>query len=435
MSRTLVLSVGGSPAPLQTALRILRPDRVIFVVSDGDGGAKSSCDMVKNKRISYQARGETKETTGLLFSEGCPQSHKIQGVPADDPGRVLALTEGIIGQEIAAGQEVTVDYTGGTKSMTAGLVLAATAHEDVRLQFMVGRREDLVRVRVGTEQPVEIPQQLMGLAQIFTTVRHLVSRRNYGAAHAVLDNANEDVKRCKESSVKPPGIWRKRITQWRYWLAILDQWDRFDHAGALRAWENGDKRGDPFARALDKAGLVPRLKVLADSASKLSAELVEDLWLNAQRRADLGLYDDAVARLYRLSEAAVQVRLFRKHGIDTSRVPPSKVPDKIKRGLSPRTDRKTGDGEEYFALPLSKSRQLLESLDPGDTLVTGWGEKGFGWQGQRNHSILAHGFKPLDQNTCQQARDWFEQRKAILWEELLGRPTETQLPNVIPPML
>ena len=431
---TLFMTVGGTPPPLQSALADVRPDKAFFIVSSGDGGTRSSENIVTDKTVTYTAGGQTKQTKGLRFCTGFPDDHyTIIKVPADDPGRALALIETHIAREHAAGAQVIADYTGGTKSMTAALVMAATAHEGVKLQFMVGKRDDLVRVKSGSEFAAQIPQDLMGLSQMFNTVRRLVHMRNYGAALQGL--APSIAAKAGNSCVKMPPAWSKRMEDWKCWITVLDMWDRFDHKKASHWLKQGAKGGQRWASVLYEHNLGQRLERLSQQAGSATPELVEDLWLNACRRAQLGQYDDAVARLYRLSEASVQARLKARFNVDTAKVPLDELSPELRDRQQPRINPRTGLPEAHVALGLEASIEHLKNLDASDTLVAMWAASQKQWRGRRNHSILAHGFTPLKEKDWSMAKQWFEDNKAVLWEDLLKRPTAEQLPNEIPPGL
>jgi len=424
---TLILSVGGSPAPLRLTIGSRPWARVVFVVSDGSGGSPSSRTQVENP--------ETGE--GLRHLPACPQDISIVEVPPDDLDRALSLVDAALSAELAHGVPVTVNYTGGTKTMTAALVLAGTAHEGVRLEFVAGERRDLSQVRAGTEQLTEMPGHLLGAANLFALARAETGRRAYGAARAVVAQIGTGFEQARSSGLRPPKSWRQRCDAWNRWLSVLEAWDRFDFAAAGKALDEGLKQGAPWARPLDEEGFGARLRALAEEARQgPGPALCEDLWLNAGRRADLGLYDDAIARLYRLAEAAVQARLNRCHGIgDTGAVPRDRVPEQIAAGCHVRTDPRTG--QEVVALPLFRALALLAHLDPGDGLAAAWPHdvQGFAtpdWQRGRNRSILAHGFRPAGREDWEKARAWFDERRKAFWEGLLGRETAAQLPSILP---
>ncbi len=430
---TLILSVGGSPQPLATALGKRRPDEVIFVVSDGSDGTPSSKSMVSEKEIPYERAGAagtpTRTGPGLAYVPGAPPPARqsIFPVPADDPGRVLALVDPEIAKALRKGHRVIVDYTGGTKSMTAGLVMAATAHEGSELQFMQGERRTLRQIEPGTERPVPIPQELIGLSHVFSAGRDFCRQHNYGAAARLLKEAR-NMRLPK--GVKPPKTWNRRLAGWQQWLETLDMWDRFDHRGAYQRWANAHETGEPWADKFEAQGLAPRLAALAQCAGRPSALLAEDLWLNAGRRAKMGQHDDAIARLYRLAEASVQARLAEKFGIDTGHARPADLPEEIREKAYEKTDPKTGD--PYYQLGLRAARALLKHFDPEDPLIAAMSGSTPAWQNRRNNSILAHGFTPLDKQAWKEAEAWFRQRRGAMWEELLSRPTAAQLPRELP---
>ncbi len=402
--KVLFLSVGGSLEPLLSSLRESCPDHVVFVVSDGHDGSQSSRNTAEK----------------LLQAEGCPNSHSYTDVPPDDIDTALARIAPKLSEFLARSASVTVDYTGGTKSMTGAMVLAATSQEGVKLQFMAGARIDLSQVAEGTEKPVEIPTELVGLSQAFRSVQGLFERGNYGAARTSL---NQIESRFTYLKGKVPRAWRRKVTEERKWIAIFDHWDRFDHAGALRKLQQGLEGGDPHAAWFESegAGCHRWLEKLASSGRTPSYELVEDLWLNAKRRARLGLYDDAVARLYRLAEAAVQAHIWDKHKFNTDDVPPDLMPEQLREKHSCR---------DRIVLGLSDSIDLLASIDPTNDLPEIMKDDR-DWQSNRNNSILAHGFKPLGEEDWKGAHTWFSKRICMLWRKRLDLPPP-KLPKRIP---
>lgn len=416
-----MLSVGGSPQPLRTAITGHTWDRVHFVVSEAVHGGVSSGAMVEDKEILYSSTtGE--RGPGLRHLVGAPKSIGITAIRPDDLDSALARIDAALAAELRAGHRVTVDYTGGTKTMTAAMVLAATAHEGVALQFMSGNRPDLRQVSAGSEKPVEMPGDMVGLARLFASARSFTTRRNYGAALAVMKQAERALQNRRGG--KLPKSWTSRIAHWQEWLSVLDLWDRFEHDKAWRRWQKAHEQGKDWAEAFADAGFAARLECLAGSAGKPTSELLEDLWLNAQRRADLGLYDDAMARLYRLAEATVQTFLAREE-IDTAAVRPEQ--------LAPKLRAKLDDGRSpTVKLSLSDARAQLRHIRPTSPLLTAWPDGLPDWQGQRNNSILAHGFKPINAKDYERATEWFRQGLYQCWTGLLKRKIADQLPDQLP---
>lgn len=267
-----------------------------------------------------------------------------------------------------------------------------------------------------------VEDRLFGLRQRLKMVEQLVAQRNYGAALAVVPEGDLP----KESA---PGRWRSRLVLWRDWLTVMERWDRFDHAGALKLVDRNGGEAGPLGQALAESGLLERLRALAEAKRRPSAALCEDLWWNAQRRADLRAYDDAVARLYRLAEAAIQARLFVNHRIDTGAVPSERLSEAFR---SERPNLKPDAETGCCQLALSDARALLAELEPASPVPGFWANGTPEWQSRRNHSILAHGFSPLTAEDWDKARAWFAERAGVLWRDLPGGAEACQLPDRLP---
>ncbi len=402
----LVLTVGGSAEPLQTALRQCRPDEVMFIVSERTETTKSSEDMLPQ----------------LRQTEGCPKVETVLRVPADDPDRAFALVETELARALDAGKRVVADYTGGTKSMSVALVMAAQMLGGVALQVTTGQRINLLKVADGSEAPRAIADTMVSHRLTLALVEQLVARRAYASALAI----------CPDPACAGQGLpkrWRSRLALVRNALALLTAWDRFDHKAARKVL--ADRAGGCDGRLgqwLAQQGLVERLKALDEAHGKPSAALCEDLWWNAQRRADQGAYDDAVARLYRLAEAAVQAHLFTRHGINTDCVPRDRLPEEL-RAKATLTVNHNGT----VKLALADARKLLAHLEPSSPVPALWNGELADWQGQRNRSILAHGFRPLDRKRWSDAQVWFSRHAETLWRGLPSAATWSQLPDSLPP--
>ncbi len=78
-----------------------------------------------------------------------------------------------------------------------------------------------------------------------------MAKRNYAAALAVVPG--------KHLSESAPKRWRSRVELWRRWLAVMERWDRFDHAGALKLVDRNGGAAGPLGRALAGADLLERL--------------------------------------------------------------------------------------------------------------------------------------------------------------------------------
>jgi CRISPR-associated protein (TIGR02710 family) len=185
----------------------------------------------------------------------------------------------------------------------------------------------------------------------------------------------------------------------------MQLWDLFQHKEAARklsravseavaiteAWEDSVKV--QVLRTLEEQ--VKHLEILAQkiSVDEISPELLGDLLANAQRRADQGRYDDAITRLYRSIELAMEIELYDKLKIRIR--DPKTFPEDLKS----------------FRGDFRESRGIRENLEVANDLLSRRGHQNTltrtlleAYQGQlgglmerRNQSILAHGLNPVKQ--------------------------------------
>lgn len=300
---------------------------------------------------------------------------------------------------VARGPEfqVVVDFTGGTKCMSASIGLQASRWPCV-FSYVGGteRTKDGVGVVVsGAEKIVHQsnPWDVLGHQAVEDFVV-LFDQHAFAAAASVADVAKKRVSRPD----------RKRE------LAVLEQvaqafdaWDRFDHKSSGTTFDNvaksandlravlGSAKGD---RVLDGvARLASHLHELS-GASPPSRHHVLDLLANAKRRKEEGRVDDAVARLYRAIEAVAQVALKERHGIEsTEKVPLDRVPESLRPEWASRAK------EGIVALGLQDAYVLLASLnDPlGEKFKKAELNGTKSPLAARNRSILAHGFERVSE--------------------------------------
>ena len=85
----LFATVGGSPQPIISAMRALRPKAVWFVVSEATEHTKSSSDQVDSAAIVIDRKsGEI--GPGLRHQPDCPTDVRVCRVPADNPDLTFA---------------------------------------------------------------------------------------------------------------------------------------------------------------------------------------------------------------------------------------------------------------------------------------------------------------------------------------------------------
>ena len=410
----LICTVGGSPQPIATALRLLRPKVVLFLVSDGRAN-ESSRSQVDSTKIEYD-RASGVYGPGLKFAEGCPATVDILPLPADDPDRTYALCRSHLAnaRRQYAGHRLIADYTGGTKSMSAALLMAAFGQPGVEVQFMLGERPDLVQVKSGSEQPQRMATDFIMAERDFAAAERAVDGYDYAAAQLLLQALRD---RLRNVETKPPKAFRRRLDRALVWTGVMSDWDAFRHREATeRACREAWLREE-----LEQSGHLETLVALGRREKQAEWVACADLWLNALRRGEQGRYDDAVARLYRLLEAVAQAQLWGRYRLETGRIAPAELPGSMRASVFVRKDPE--NGMEFAQLALHQTVQLLHARDPHDEFAGAYagggasdnGLEGPRWLARRNNSILAHGFVSIDRHAWGEARSWIEiSRQAVL---------------------
>lgn len=378
----LVCTVGGSPEPVIAALKHWCPVRVCFVHTP-----ETKRDI--EEKIVPKVREERVDFDGGRYDLlELPDGQDV----ASCLERLRRLTPEIEAWlERGSEHQVVVDFTGGTKCMSASIALQASRWPCL-FSYVGGteRTKDGVGVVVtGTEKIVRNanPWDALGYRAVEDFVV-LFDQRAFSAAAKV---ASEAKMRASNPSRK------REFAVLEQFANAFDAWDRFDHRGAKSELENVWKSINDFREALGASDeLVHHVERDREelekmcSASRPSRPLVLDLLANAKRRREEGRFDDAVARLYRAIEAAAQVALKERHGIEnTSRTPVERIPESLRPSLAPRAV------EGLVALGVQDAYALLASL--GDPLgKTFQSQKLDGRESPlvaRNQSILAHGFE------------------------------------------
>ncbi|NLK53017.1 MAG: TIGR02710 family CRISPR-associated protein [Syntrophomonadaceae bacterium] len=403
-ARVLIISVGGSPAPIINACREYRPDFTYFFCSGPTKGPSSSImvdgpgNPCGDNRYVDCHNCKTKIPLGdpigpaivrqLGWDSACYE--KIEVNDPDDLSEcfeVLSELKKRIHNQFGSGAEVAVNYTGGTKTMSVALAFMGILQGQWEITINKGSRGDLIKVR-GGDIPVIANTISISLALYETQVTEFLRRYDYSSADEIL---SQITLRQHLSSDKQEKILRlRRLCQ------AFHAWDMFDHSRSL-----------DFLRIVGGRFVTPYIEALTDltgvNRRATGYEEVVDLVFNAERCSVQGRYDDAVARLYRAVEMLAQKRLENKWGIDTSRVELDKIPENLRnkyRGFQQSDDTST------IRIALRRAYELLAELnDP----------VGLCWQKdmkklltsleKRNNSILAHGIIPLGEEDYMQVEN------------------------------
>ena len=400
MSNTILLcTVGGSHQPILTAIREREPAFVQFFASGTDAttGRPGSVTTITGKGSPVEVR------RGAEVIERLPniptqlglsaESFAVEEIPSDDLDQAVSHISETIASLRARFPDAALvaDYTGGTKTMTAALVMVAVEAQDIALQVVTGPRADLLKVSDGSQAGLAVGVEGIRLRRGMQPFIAAWKRYAYG-------EAADGFSRLPLPS---DGRLRAELHIARDLSRVFDAWDRFDHVAAESGLEVYRQRLGKEAGALI-GPLFTALKPLnaaPDSLQRTPARLW-DLWLNAQRRAEQGRYDDAVARCYRLLEWTAQWLLATK-GINTSELRPEQIPDQI--AIAPNPDGKRQAG-------LRVAWELAAQHLGGDVQAFVEAERShmLDQLKKRNYSILAHGDQPIARPDWEAFSGWVE---------------------------
>ncbi len=386
--RGMIATVGGSPEPIVKALEVGQPSHVLFIVSERSWSEVDEriLPMLRNRLPQYNPQHERFMLTDPQHLGSCYQEisdavskwkHKIRLKP----------------------DEIFIDYTGGTKSMSASLTLSAV--EDFTIFTYVGgderTKEGLGTVITGSERVEE-----------FQNPWNTYAVRELERANWLLDNFHVDTAAeiLKQAAQKCGDDIKARIEIYARIAESLARADRFGFGrGKLSLAQSISShlaKLELFNYPLYEK-LIPfqsHWQTIRDQTKEEHKtpghETLLELLANAQRRAHQSKYDDAAARLYRVAELHAQILLKQAFGIELGKGKledfPQHLHKDVKRILGNPTDTtyKISLQNAFRLLKLSDDETISSQSHIGKTLK--------GHLDKRNNSILAHGSRPVSQD-------------------------------------
>lgn len=370
--QTHLITVGTRPSAAPTDvvealledLKGARPRKVVVIATEdskdnaarllkelGLRGKKARIRALESAQSIDEAYRATNEEINALLEEGIPAS------------------------------EMILHYTGGTKVMSAGAVLAALNYgiQSLRYLFSPGRRTPSVPV-ITTTAGVLVDKEIRTALTLMRELRFR-SARDVVAAMDREQLSAEDRDRCDLLSELA--------------LAYSD-WDNFRIQGFLgRYLPLHDRLAvvplfDELRLSERQLKMQQRLVDELEGADIYPEELLLDLMNNAYRRLGERHPDDAMIRLHRAAELFAQGILFQEYRIDTADVEIRKVPPRNRTAFE--AERRLEDAK--IKLGMRRSYELLEIL--GNDVGKAYRERA-GFQKalhERRHLVLAHGTRP-----------------------------------------
>ncbi len=364
-----------------------RPERIIFFASH-DSILKAG-EVLLQPDIKPKVESEITENPNSLFecykaARRCVDRAVKSGVPEDD---------------------IIVDYTGGTKVMTAALILS-TVGATFRFNYVGGdlrTKNGLGVVESGHEMMYADMNPWSAFAEEERRqVVLLFNRQRYSAVDEIVRIA---------SARDLPGEINEFFRFVRPLAAGLLYWEQFSHEKAMASIEksilhlheyvkhHADSKWESFERKVQCCrDLLERIILDTGRLKKLHPVLIDDLLSNARRRMADSRYDDAAARIYRALELYGQIEFLQASGCSNSHVPISAIPENLRDEFVLKYK---DSGSGALQLPLHATFRYLKEKgrDSGQRYFQNH-DKIKNIQSNRNHSILAHGINPVGENAC-----------------------------------
>ncbi len=307
----LIATVGGRSGLVVESIRQYKPSRIIFVCSaetrpqvDGPG---KPCDG---------SRPDDPGREAIVVQAGVPPEcyEAVKLKDHEDPIEAYSVVRKVLQQIRKENPEavVIVNYTGATKAMSAGAMMAAFDDGRCILCAVLGHRPSLHQVDEGTEYCRSYEVRDLHVRRRLQMALACFERFDYPAADHLLD----------EFTGPPVEIpLSNRLQLLRALARGLGHWDVLNYEPArknLAVCSNVIPR--ECVRLLDRsAKSVAILQAPGAGAAQAQAsprtldfDPVYDFLHNARRRGVQGRYDDALARLYRALELYAQIALQRR---------------------------------------------------------------------------------------------------------------------------
>lgn len=398
MKKLLVATVGGAVPAVKFAIESHHPDYILLLTTPGSEERNIPELLV----LLRTANLDTIPCEQCCIGNENDAQHLFQ--------RYLDEIEKCK-QRLGDDVELAIDFTSGTKAMTAALFAAGVALNSDQVFYVYSEHRDKLGRAVQSDR-------IMAFAPIFAIAerelaeaRRLFNEADYAnAARLAMSVHRSVIDKIDKKDVFVSRTW----TIWQLGQAYA-AWDAFE-------WEKAAKTiRENMKNVLLPDGEKERLCRQVEfcdtiAANEYAEERLFDLYANAQRRWTQKRHDDALSRLYRAFEYMIQVELRKECGIDSSKTSTQEIRERCPKIHESTLSRFQGDEYERI-LKIGLRSGLVVLAEFGNRLGTDLAEAYFGqpWvpgneqpnhsgslKGlleNRNRSYLAHGSEPVKQAT------------------------------------
>ncbi len=394
MSKTLLITVGTGrnrhdiAQALVFSIRHHQPEKVIFL-------------------CSQKTNNETMPAVCALWNDPKPQ-YDVMVTNNENDVQMLYDEYLAVARQY---DDVIVDFTSGTKAMSAALFAVGISVQAGQVSYVIGPRDSGGRA-IKSDNVISFKPELVIAERQLTRAKDLFNGTDFHAAWQLARYYARQLDKDTELG---------RLANTLYLLGYAyDCWDHFKWKEATNKINKLLSPQEKVIARLDRQQLALNKQFTrqAEPEQYSSARLV-DLYQNTQRRFDQGRFDDALARMYRAYEFLIQWRLKNKYNLLTGDITLTQLQDK---SLSPETmercRRRADNNNGKFKLSLRDAMELLAEMGDqlGQRLIDMYWQPGKwqpnkkmspqndtgalqNWLNQRNSSWLAHGTEPAKSNT------------------------------------
>lgn len=434
----LISNVGFSPHPVILMAIALRPRQLFLLHTGGkkpgqqDGSLKKAEEIRDNKSIQKIVKDQV-----YLYE-----------VSEDDTAHNYAVYKREILPHCTKNMYPYIDPTGGRKIMSIAL---ATFAFQYRIKTVYVRGDQLDGLIKPFSEHFEFVKDLFEYYgdPSMKLIENLFNQRNYSAALAAVDKLKETVR--NDAIAKKLDVLANLIQIYLSWDSFrhseIEEYRPRLHARDLQLVVDEISRFqytffDPEKMERNIHFLSKLEKSWRNSHNQIDEYRMVDLFLNVQRRAEEKKFDDAVARLYRLTEMCLTFVLLNEYQLGSTKAPNYET---ICQKLSCNMDelqvqfkekakcdfRLANLGVEFQAKlllflnhPVGHKYEALNQQEDGKLSV----------MSRRNRSILAHGTVPVDDATYElflaKTADMIRfivKRYKLPWDDLVA---EANHPNI-----
>ncbi len=421
--RGVIISLGGSIEPIVSMINeyLEKDDVIVFLTSDTgkeDTSTKNWIDGVIPERYRKDKLGKVvfKDTNIVNICKDKIKSgmYKVISSDPDDLEEIFSVLKSMYEELKKSGvHKFIANFTGGTKMMSAAIVLFAVVYDDVELYFNRGARTNVIKEINSEIVQIKIESIMFDLLK--EKVNSLFDKFQYDAAVVEIKSFQKKYGAMKNKDyIKVVNI-----------AEAFSLWDKFDFEGAYERL---------FSVGIGYEDHLKVLDMLRNKSEIFYGYKAEELMENAMRRACNKEYDNATARLYRALEVLAQAILYKAYNVKTDKI--ENIVAILKKEQASEADIKYF-GTKERGIGLMDAYRLLSILkitkDVVGPIFKENKNKMKALLNNRNYSILAHGFSPISEKEYTEfysfCRKFFDLIYAKLPKNLMIKYQTVKLPQ------